>query len=1004
MFHKQFGLGFVSRPGRIGAGDMPLFLSLDRKDQRESTQSIVNVELDSSLNIHSSIECLKLGNFESDISAADKIEQMETDSGPQEGETLGNENFKGENRIEGNDRSIRNRNDKERERVCESWHFENKEESDSNHKNVQKKFTGEQIDDLEATKKLGDCRNSLSTSSRGKNLSRGSSPKKLNKKLTAKRSPKRSPMKEKESRHSSGRSERRNILADAAERRMHLVVTTPSEPVEQEAAVSPDIFDDDDDNKMVEETGITWRGSPLACIAALSASNLNVPAVHPAPDHTVMVRLPIPQRGSPAPHPSSYTDVWDQYHVRMPCSPKSQYPVGKGSNSLVPRWSIICQSLRRGIGNVEELERAVLEYNSRYAAKWKFKGLHLLIEQEFEEEEREYFFSTTLPAMIRLALNLPKLVTQPPPLLISRATHTITLSQMQIASLLANAFFCTFPRRNAKGSETEYSHYPDINFNRLFFHKEKRALEKMKCILNYFRRVTEKEPSGSVTFTRQFVSYQDLPKWETASQHLPRFHIDTIGLIEEASGLLQADFANKFLGGGVLGLGCVQEEIRFVLSPELLVSRLFTEALEKTEALIITGAEQFNRATGYASTFSWAGSFDDCTPVDTWGRRMCQVVAIDALHFTKQPQVQYSPSFVIRELNKAYAGFCVLDRSAGTPIGVATGNWGCGAFKGDPRLKSLIQLAVCGYVGRDVAYFTFGDQKLRNDLATMYIFLKENNITVGELVQALVHYGSRKWSEGSDLFQYIYHNLGAYESETDNETEDFAEPLVDKNRRNDLPTTDSSHTRPKTGRNITDYFKKSDKTSLSSSAASTHSATFHHSSTSKQTVSHVTPSGAARKESLSEDKILQVLSECDRLVGDQRMKCHETSDSGSGVRTTSKHADQDKSATRTHSKHVDQDKSAARTHSKHVDQDKSSARTHSKHVDQDKSAARTHSKHVTQDKEEGCTASLKTSKRDDHVRDKAKNQEINNSGVCKSSSEPSRLLSYLDDIDKGLAL
>lgn len=27
---------------------------------------------------------------------------------------------------------------------------------------------------------------------------------------------------------------------------------------------------------------------------------------------------------------------------------------------------------------------------------------------------------------------------------------------------------------------------------RLFFHKEKRAMEKLKCIINYFRRITVK--------------------------------------------------------------------------------------------------------------------------------------------------------------------------------------------------------------------------------------------------------------------------------------------------------------------------------------------------------------------------------------------------------------------------------------------------------------------------------------------------------------------------------
>ena len=49
------------------------------------------------------------------------------------------------------------------------------------------------------------------------------------------------------------------------------------------------------------------------------------------------------------------------------------------------------------------------------------------------------------------------------------------------------------------------------------------------------------------------------------------------------------DFANKFLGGGVLGHGCVQEEIRFLICPEMMVTRLFTEVLDKNECLIMRG-------------------------------------------------------------------------------------------------------------------------------------------------------------------------------------------------------------------------------------------------------------------------------------------------------------------------------------------------------------------------------------------------------------------------------
>ncbi len=50
------------------------------------------------------------------------------------------------------------------------------------------------------------------------------------------------------------------------------------------------------------------------------------------------------------------------------------------------------------------------------------------------------------------------------------------------------------------------------------------------------------------------------------------------------------DFANKYLGGGVLGHGLVQEEIRFLICPELIVSCLLTEELDPNEALFITGA------------------------------------------------------------------------------------------------------------------------------------------------------------------------------------------------------------------------------------------------------------------------------------------------------------------------------------------------------------------------------------------------------------------------------
>lgn len=69
--------------------------------------------------------------------------------------------------------------------------------------------------------------------------------------------------------------------------------------------------------------------------------------------------------------------------------------------------------------------------------------------QFLSTEERQYFFDVTLPRMQALALRLPELITKPIPFLKQQQDSAVTLSQEQIACLLANAFFNTFPCRNA---------------------------------------------------------------------------------------------------------------------------------------------------------------------------------------------------------------------------------------------------------------------------------------------------------------------------------------------------------------------------------------------------------------------------------------------------------------------------------------------------------------------------------------------------------------------------
>lgn len=462
----------------------------------------------------------------------------------------------------------------------------------------------------------------------------------------------------------------------------------------------------------------------------------------PSPNHTVLFHLPVRDASVP-PIPYKGPEKWDANHVRLPYAQQNQYVVkidddDESTEELKDRWSLIQSALAQDIRTSYDLEEAILSYNTKYCKTWRFNGLHQMIEEN--ENEGELFFTDILPGIIRLALALPKLVPAAIPLLKRGTNKSISFSQQQIASLLANAFLCTFPRRNAQGKRSEYRSFPDINFNRLFQSSEPNVIEKLRCICNYFRRVSQNMPTGVVTFTRRYMHDKELIRWDQWEGDFKsmKLHVTSQGTIEDQGrGLLQVDFANKYLGGGVLGYGCVQEEIRFVICPEMIVSKLITEVLDKNEALLMIGCERFSDYRGYASSFEFHDNFVDETPYDTSRRRMCNVVAIDALNFYTASD-QYKEGLIRRELDKAYVGYY---HELNTPApGVATGNWGCGAFGGSKHLKALLQLMVCCVTCRPMVYFTFGDKDLRDELLEMRKFLVDEGITVGEYNISIVFF------------------------------------------------------------------------------------------------------------------------------------------------------------------------------------------------------------------------------------------------------------------------
>lgn len=161
------------------------------------------------------------------------------------------------------------------------------------------------------------------------------------------------------------------------------------------------------------------------------------------------------------------------------------------SNGFRRRWEVIQEALLQSFVSSQQLEAAILSYNHKYAGRWDFAALHhffnevnivnfskvnnfnnsidsmqFFLFQFIDEEEMCMCIGTLIPKMVQLALQLPDLITAPVPLLKRHTNRSISFSQLQVASLLANAFFCTFPRRNSTNPQSEYGSYPYINFNK----------------------------------------------------------------------------------------------------------------------------------------------------------------------------------------------------------------------------------------------------------------------------------------------------------------------------------------------------------------------------------------------------------------------------------------------------------------------------------------------------------------------------------------------------------
>uniref|UniRef100_A0A1I8JPG2 PARG_cat domain-containing protein n=1 Tax=Macrostomum lignano TaxID=282301 RepID=A0A1I8JPG2_9PLAT len=390
-----------------------------------------------------------------------------------------------------------------------------------------------------------------------------------------------------------------------------------------------------------------------------------------------------------------------------------------------PKLKRHLEALKRIEPNPEALVKVLDDLHEEYmlnyvspatgagSARSFFTGLRRFIEQRMSDEQRKQFFQGLLPFLVDA---------EPLNYACQQEASVTVLSREFVSSLLSAAFLCVMPQHpkdlaiSMSANGFPPSSPPFRKRERFFTDSAPSREAAMRSQLlrtaaagGPARRQAGLSPAPSLPSKELLTS----AKLAASSHPLCRLLVEPEASMKDAdTNLLHVCFGNSFLGGGVLLTGvlqpCRQPHPRrrpcSCTTRSLITSMLFVEAMDNNEAVYIMGYEPFSQSDGYGLKMKFTDRLRESLQPDEAGILPRRLVSMDAVPYRGFPAEQYvKQNLLLRDTNKAYVAFrqsykqCFLDVPSwlpSAPRGVVTGNWGCGAFGGDPQLKSLLQWLV----------------------------------------------------------------------------------------------------------------------------------------------------------------------------------------------------------------------------------------------------------------------------------------------------------------------
>eukprot|EP00667_Euglena_gracilis_P008689 EG_transcript_8811 len=393
-------------------------------------------------------------------------------------------------------------------------------------------------------------------------------------------------------------------------------------------------------------------------------------------------------------------------------------------------WAGVCAALERPPANAAELRQCLRGVRAAVGDPLADDGQGLAaLEAAAGDLARDPagfdVWADVVPGVVQLALGAPHLFPeglQQLPLLGQSIPGKVAFSYSQVASLLALGFWGAFAEEARPPPSVPG---PSLSFKELLSHNSPAALERTKCLLAYFHHVVQEGPgAGAVEVERCCGADWDAAFWRRQRMPLQGCEVAEATRFEDAGADVQVDFANRDLLRGGGPPTATQEEVLFGLHPELYIALLCAERLQDDEVLVVHGVRQFS------SSEAAGVSFVSFTYRPGGNTHPITILCLDAL-----PNIgvqQFQQPALLRDLNKALLGF------SSSPEGhrIVTGNWGCGAFNGDPALKCLQQCMAAAVAGRPLV-FCLPDAGLRAGLWELLGLVAQAHLSVGDAFSLL---------------------------------------------------------------------------------------------------------------------------------------------------------------------------------------------------------------------------------------------------------------------------